>query len=280
MQHGLDLSYEARDLVAPLRSGLRRMDWRFNAEIIREVTAFGGNDHAMADAMGVSRKRMLVYAAEVPQFAHYLHICLGAARERTPRSWSTTWAWNATEKMIRFAEETEPTPLPQNRGELLIEPMRSKDAIVTKLMVELQAQAGEGVVDLNKLPDTVESTTDPGPAPTHPESAQIPLGMRAEDWKEHAFDVLRVGRGGGDDYSMAAQLGISRNMLLQYARAVPEFNEALMYARTCARAWWGDVARRATLCGGGLNRKMVAAGYAWIMRTDDQGFLYDPGCSG
>lgn len=64
-------------------------------------------------------------------------------------------------------------------------------------------------------------------------------------------------------------------MLLQYARAIPEFNEALMYARTYARAWWAQAMQLAMNKRSGLNAKMVAAGHEWIMRTDDRGQLVE-----
>lgn len=276
MRHGTDLTYEAQDLVAPFRSGLRRMDWRRHAEAIREVTGLGGSDHAMAGAMGVTRKHMLAYAAEVPQFADVLHTCLDAARKSTLGSWSTTWAWKKTAGMTRFREKPASTRLPRIWEEV---PVQSDNAIIDGRIAELQSQAMECLGDTILDPGGAELIT--GTEPDRPTVfAHLPRELRAEDWEEHAIEVIRIGQCGGDDYSMAAELRISRNMLQRYAHAVPEFNEALMYARTCARAWWADAMRLSIGKRSGLNAKMVIAGHAWIMRTDDQGLLRDPRCSG
>lgn len=276
MQHGTDLTYEAQDLVAPLRSGLHRIDWRRHAEAIREVTAFGGNDHDMARAVGVTRKHMLAYAAEVPQFADVLHTCLDSARKGTSSSWSTTWAWKKTAGMTRVREKPESTRLPRIREEV---PVQSNNAIIDGRIAELQSQAMECLGDTIIDPGGAELITGTEPD-RQTVSARLPRELRAEDWEQHAIEIIRIGQSGGDDYSMAAELRISRNMLLQYARAVPDFNEALMYARTCARAWWADAMRLAISKRSGLNAKMVVAGHAWIMRTDDTGQPSDPPRSG
>lgn len=132
------------------------------------------------------------------------------------------------------------------------------------------AQVTEGSSDANREPigaKLIASTE----RPRETESAQRPRELCTEDWREYAIEIIKIGQNGGDDYSMAAQLRVSRNMLLQYASAVPEFKEALMYARTCARAWWDDAMRLAIKKRSGLNTKMVIAGHAWITRTDDTG---------
>lgn len=260
MKHRTDLTYEAQDLVAPFRSGLRRMDWRRHADRIREVTALGGDDYAMAGAMGATRKHMLDYATEVSQFADVLHTCLDCARKGTSRSWSTTWAWKKTAGMARGRERPASTHLPPMGG-------------------DLHTQARGGSSEFIRQTGDAEFITSS--EPTHPtESARRPRELRAENWREHAIDIIKIGQSGGDDYSMAAQLRVSRTMLLQYASAVPQFNDALMYARTCARAWWDNAMRLAIKKRSGLKARMVIAGHAWIMQTDDTKQSSDPRCSG
>ncbi|MEM7212085.1 MAG: hypothetical protein AAF479_09345 [Pseudomonadota bacterium] len=273
MRHEADLTYEAMDLVAPLRSGLRRMDWRQHAEAIREVTWICDGDYAMAGTLGVSRGHMLAYAAAVPQFAHVLHVCLGVVRKQKSRSWSTTWAWKTTGKMVRTREGPGLRLRPQIRSEPAEAPDVSEDAIVVEVIDELIDRCRKGKdLDVAGLIAARRRERPNG-------SAGVPDDMRAEDWSAYATEIIKIGQSGGDDYSMAMQLRISRNMLLQYARAIPEFNEALMYARTCARAWWAQAMRLAACKRSGLNAKMVVNGNEWIMRSDDLGQPVDPPCA-
>lgn len=275
MENGTDLTYEALDMVVPLRSGLRRLDWRHHADAVRKVSVLGGDDHAMAGAMGVTRKHMLDYASKVPSFADVLHDCLNDARKGTFRSWSTTWAWKKTASMARDRKKPVSTYLPSIGVDPHTRSVRHDDAMTDPAVAAPRAQARQGFSNSNEEPGSAKLITSAEPF-RETESAPRPRELRSEDWREHADEVIRIGKSGGDDYSMAAQLQVSRNMLLQYARAVPEFNEALMYARTCARAWWESAMRLAIKKRSGLNAKMVIAGHSWITRTDDTGQPIEP----
>lgn len=267
-----DFAYHAKDLVAPIRCGLKRVDWRSHTTAIRAAADCAGDDHAMARAIGVNRKQLLEYASEVPQFAAELYQCLSIAKiaRKSGKTQSITYARRKVSKMRRYRERAEPLPLPRFWDKPPQEHSEPAPMTLEQIAEHLRSR-GEGG------DPTAADMQDSSSVPSEPD--RMPDGMRSEDWEEYAIEIIRVGQGGGDDNSMAAALHVNRTAMLQYAEAVPDFNEAFMYAQTLARAWWATVNRRAMFKGSGINARAAWRGYDRIMKSDDQDLSLEPRCS-
>ena len=64
---------------------------------------------------------------------------------------------------------------------------------------------------------------------------------RPTDYRsEHCERVLELGRIGKSHAQIAAALDVSRQTLHNWAKAHPEFFDAITHARDLAQAWWED----------------------------------------
>jgi hypothetical protein len=66
----------------------------------------------------------------------------------------------------------------------------------------------------------------------------MPAGRPTDYLPEHCQQVLDLGREGKSHAQIAAELGVARQTLHNWAAQHPEFMDAITHARDLAQSWW------------------------------------------
>jgi hypothetical protein len=110
------------------------------------------------------------------------------------------------------------------------------------------ARAGKAKAEKVKKPKASKATKTKAAAPAESPQSQIQvkrLPWRPSEYREEYCEfVIEWGRQGKSKTWMAAQIGVIRETLNEWAKRYPVFSAALSYAKACEQAAWEDMGER------------------------------------